>query len=98
MANAILIKPIISEKSEILTDKKNQYTFEVHKSANKVEIKKAVEKMYGVSVDSVNTLRTPGKVKARNTKSGIVKGKMSSYKKAIVKLSEGEEINFFGDV
>ncbi|NND15155.1 MAG: 50S ribosomal protein L23 [Eudoraea sp.] len=98
MSNAILIKPIISEKSETLTDKMNQYTFEVHKSANKVEIKKAVEKMYGVSVDSVNTLRTPGKVKARNTKSGVVKGKVSSYKKAIVKLSIGEEINFFGDV
>lgn len=96
--SAILIKPIISEKSETLTDKLNQYTFVVAKSANKVEIKKAVEKMYGVAVDSVNTLRTPGKVKSRNTKSGVVKGKVSSYKKAIIKLSEGEEINFFGDV
>ena len=95
---AILIKPIISEKSETLTEKLNQYTFVVAKSANKVEIKKAVEKMYGVAVDSVNTLRTPGKAKSRNTKSGVVKGKVSSYKKAIIKLSEGEEINFFGDV
>lgn len=96
--SAILIKPIISEKSETLTDTMNQYTFVVASSANKVEIKKAVEKMYGVAVKSVNTLRTPGKVKARNTKSGVVKGKIASYKKAIVKLSEGEEINFFGDV
>ena len=96
--SAILIKPIISEKSETLTEKMNQYTFVVAKSANKVEIRKAVEKMYGVTVDSVNTLRTPGKAKSRNTKSGVVKGKVSSYKKAIIKLSEGEEINFFGDV
>ena len=96
--SAILIKPIISEKSETLTEKMNQYTFVVAKSANKVEIKKAVEKMYGVTVESVNTLRTPGKAKSRNTKSGVVKGKVSSYKKAIIKLSEGEEINFFGDV
>lgn len=96
--SAILIKPIISEKSETLTEKMNQYTFVVAKSANKVEIRKAVEKMYGVTVDSVNTLRTPGKTKSRNTKSGVVKGKVSSYKKAIIKLSEGEEINFFGDV
>ncbi|NND76590.1 MAG: 50S ribosomal protein L23 [Flavobacteriales bacterium] len=98
MSSTILIKPIISEKSETLTDDLNQYTFMVAKTANKVEIRKAVEKMYGVSVDSVNTLRTPGKAKSRNTKSGVVKGKVSSYKKAIVKLSEGEEINFFGDV
>ena len=96
--SAILIKPIISEKSETLTEGLNQYTFEVVSSANKVEIKKAVERMYGVTVDSVNTLRTPGKVKSRNTKSGVVKGKVSSYKKAIVKLSEGDEINFFGDI
>lgn len=98
MSSTILIKPIISEKSETLTDVLNQYTFEVHKSTNKVEIRKAVEKMYGVNVVSVNTLRTPGKVKARNTKSGVIKGKVSSYKKAIVKLAEGEEINFFGEV
>ena len=98
MSSAILIKPIISEKSETLTDALGQYTFEVHKASNKVEIKKAVEKMYGVNVVSVNTLRTHGKVKSRNTKSGVVKGKASSYKKAIVKLADGEEINFFGDV
>ena len=96
--SAILIKPIISEKSETLTEGLNQYTFEVAGSANKVEIKKAVERMYGVTVDSVNTLRTPGKVKSRNTKSGVIRGKVSSYKKAIVKLAEGDEINFFGDI
>ena len=54
--------------------------------------------MYGVTVDSVNTLRTPGKVKSRNTKSGVIRGKVSSYKKAIVKLADGDEINFFGDI
>ncbi|MBT8220818.1 MAG: 50S ribosomal protein L23 [Bacteroidia bacterium] len=98
MSNAILLKPIISEKAETLSEDLNQYTFMVAKTANKVEIRKAVEAMYGVSVDSVRTLRTPGKLKTRNTKSGMVKGKVSSYKKAIVKLLEGEEIDFFGDI
>lgn len=98
MSNTILIKPIISEKAETLSEDLNQYTFMVAKTANKVEIRKAVEAMYGVSVDSVNTIRTPGKLKTRNTKSGVIRGRVSSYKKAIVKLSEGEEIDFFGDI
>ncbi len=94
----ILIKPIISEKAEILSGSEGQYSFVVNKRANKVEIRKAVEEMYSVSVSSVNTLIMPGKSKTRNTKSGVLKGKSSSYKKAIVKLSNGEEIDFFGEV
>lgn len=98
MSKAILIKPIINEKTELLSEEFNQYTFQVAKTANKVEIKKAVEKMYGVAVNAVNTIRTPGKAKVRNTRSGVQKGKVSSIKKAIVTLAEGEEINYFGDV
>jgi len=94
----ILIKPIISEKAEILSGSEGQYSFVVNKRANKVEIRKAVEEMYSVSVSSVNTLVMPGKSKTRNTKSGVLKGKSSSYKKAIVKLANGEEIDFFGEV
>lgn len=98
MEKQILIKPIISEKSERLSDKLGQYSFVVNKKANKVEIKKAVQDMYSVSVMSVNTIIMPAKAKVRNTKSGLVKGRVSAFKKAIVTLSDGEEIDFFGDI
>jgi len=98
MAKTILIKPIISEKSETLSDTLNRYSFIVHNKANKVEIRKAVEEMYNVNVSSVNTLNMPKKAKTRNTKSGVLKGSKSAYKKAIVKLSAGEEIDFFGEI
>ena len=76
----------------------NRYGFLVHKDANKIQIKKAVEKMYGVSVESVNTMRYGGKQKSRYTKSGIVTGKTRSYKKAIITLAEGETIDFFSNI
>jgi len=98
MKKTILIKPIISEKSEILSGEAGQYSFVVNRKANKTEIKRAIEKMYPVKVTSVNTLVMPGKSKVRNTKSGVQKGKTSAYKKAIVKLAPGEEIDFFGEV
>ncbi len=98
MANTILIRPLITEKTELLSDRRNQYTFVVHKSANKVEIKKAVEEMYNVAVESVNTLIMPGKVKTRSTKSGVLKGRQPAIKKAIITLTEGEEIDFFGEI
>jgi len=98
MAKEILIKPIISEKSELLSEKLNQYSFVVNKTANKVEIRKAVEAMYSVSVSSVNTIIMPSKAKNRNTKSGLIKGSKSAYKKAMVTLAEGENIDFFGEL
>ena len=98
MAKQILIKPIITEKAENLSENMGQYTFIVNKAANKVEIKNAIEAAYSVTVDSVNTLTMPSKKKNRNTRSGILKGSISSYKKAIIKVSEGEEIDFFGDI
>ena len=98
MSKRVLIKPIISEKAETLSSGMNQYSFIVNKVANKIEIKKAVESMYSVNVSSVNTLNMPGKSKTRNTRSGVLKGRMSSYKKAVVKLAVGEEIDFFGEV
>ena len=98
MAKQVLIKPIISEKSELLSGEFNQYSFVVNKKANKIEIGKAIEEMYNVKVASVNTLIMPKKAKSRNTKSGVLKGSISSYKKAIVKLASGEEIDFFGDI
>jgi len=94
----VLIKPIITEKSERLTESRGKYSFLVNKSSNKIEIKKAVEKMYSVNVTGVNTIIMPGKSKSRNTRSGVVKGKSSSFKKAIITVAEGEDIDFFGEV
>ena len=89
---------MITEKSETLSESLMQYSFVVNKKANKIEIKSAIEQLYGVTVESVNTMVMPGKSKVRNTRSGLQKGRKPSFKKAIVRLSEGEEIDFFGDV
>ena len=98
MAKTVLVKPIITEKAEGLSDSLNQYSFVVDRRANKIEIRKAVEEMYGVTVDSVNTMIMPAKTKNRTTRSGYVRGRVSAYKKAIITLTEGEEIDFFGDI
>ena len=94
----ILLKPIVTEKMTKLGEDLNRYGFLVHRRANKVQIKQAVEKMYGVSVDSVNTMNFAGKAKSRFTKSGVVSGRTKSFKKAIVTLAEGETIDFFSNI
>ena len=98
MARHILVKPIISEKAEGLSEKLNQYSFVVDKTANKIEIRKAVEAMYNVSVKAVNTLTMPGKYKTRSSRSGVQKGRQASFKKAIITLAAGEEIDFFSEI
>ncbi len=98
MAKRILIRPIITEKAERLTDSLNQYSFVVEKKANKIEIRKAVEKLYGVSVNGVNTMVMPGKTKNRSTRSGMIRGRVASFKKAVITLAAGEEIDFYGDI
>jgi large subunit ribosomal protein L23 len=98
MAKQILIKPIITEKSDRLSEKRGQYTFMVNKDANKIEIKNAVKELYNVEVEAVNTMIMPGKAKNRNTRRGVIRGRVSSYKKAVVTVAEGETINFFGDI
>ena len=92
----ILIKPVVSEKSERGSNKSNVYTFVVDKSANKIEIKKAVEAMYATNVVGVNTAIMPAKQKTRNTKTAILKGRVSAYKKAFVTLAAGEELDIYG--
>ncbi|OQA99353.1 MAG: 50S ribosomal protein L23 [Bacteroidetes bacterium ADurb.Bin217] len=94
----ILQRPLITEKMSKKSDALNQYGFIVDERADKIQIKKAVEDMYGVTVESVNTIRYAGKVKARNTKSGVVVGKTNSYKKAIVSLKQGEQIDFYSNI
>ena len=94
----ILIKPIVTEKMSTQGEDMNRYGFIVLKRANKLQIKEAIEKTYGVSVESVNTMRYGGKKKSRFTRSGIVSGKRSSYKKAIITLAEGETIDFYSNI
>ena len=98
MAKDILIKPMITEKAEILSEDRSTYSFVVNKKANEVEIRNAVEAMYNVSVASVNTMIVAGKRKIRNTRKGVQVGMSSSYKKAMVTLAPGEEIDLFGDI
>jgi len=94
----ILIKPIITEKMTSLAEKLNRYGFVVDKGANKVQIKQAVEKMYGVKVEAVNTQQYVGKVKTRNTTRGIAIGRVSRSKRAFVTLKAGEVIDFYANI
>ncbi len=94
----ILKKPLITEKASALSEKSGKYTFLVNNKANKVEIRKAIEKMYGVNVQEVNTLIMASKPKNRNTKTAIVTGRKGKYKKAIVKLAEGDTIDFYNEI
>lgn len=94
----ILLKPIVTEKMTSQGDKFNRYGFLVEKTANKLQIKKAIEDMYSVTVSSVNTIRYGGKVKVRNTKSGLLTGKTNATKKAIVTLAEGNKIDFYSNI
>jgi large subunit ribosomal protein L23 len=96
--NEILIKPILTEKANALQEKKRTFSFRVAKEANKLEIKKAVESFYGVSVEDVRTVVVPGKNKSRFTKTGFVKGRKPSYKKAYVIVAEGETIDLYSNI
>lgn len=96
---SVIVKPIFTEKQTALTDKyDNRYGFIVLPSANKVEIRNAVETLYNVHVESVNTMQYDGKKRSRYTKSGVVVGKTPAYKKAIVTLRKGETIDLFSNI
>ncbi|MBS1947905.1 MAG: 50S ribosomal protein L23 [Bacteroidetes bacterium] len=94
----VLIKPIVSEKANAQQEKLRRYAFKVNKKANKLEIKKAVEGFYGVSIVDVNTVIVPAKHKSRFTKAGVVEGRKPSYKKALVTLAEGETIDLYSNI
>jgi len=98
MVTEIIFIPIVTEKLTILGEKLNRYGFIVDKRANKLEIKKAVESLYGVTVAAVNTIRYAGKVKSRNTKSGSISGERVAIKKAVITLAEGEKIDFYSNI
>ena len=93
-----LKKPVITEKMTSLTEELNRYGFVVDHNANKLQIKSAIEEMYGVSVDRVNTMNYKGKHKTRYTKTGWVEGRTNKFKKAIVSLAEGDVIDFYSNI
>jgi len=94
----VLIKPILSEKANAQQDKLHRYAFKVSKKANKLEIKKAIEEFYGVTVVDVNTSTSPGKNKTRYTKAGFISGQKPSFKKAFVTVAEGDTIDLYANI
>jgi large subunit ribosomal protein L23 len=94
---SVLLKPLVTEKVSELNEK-GVYGFIVADNANKVEIKKAVEKAYGVTVESVNTMRYQGKLKTRYTKAKILSGRTPSFKKAIITVAQGDVIDFYSGI
>ena len=94
----VLVKPIVTEKSNLLSDKSRTYAFRVNKKANKIEIKKAVEDFYGVTVTDVKTVIVPGKHKSRFTKAGFINGVKPAFKKAYVTVAEGESIDLYSNI
>ena len=109
---AILIKPIVTEKMTAVTDKSSQarkkkdgsapvncvYGFYVDPSANKIQIKKAVEDKFSVTVLDVNTINYAGKTKSRYTKNGLMTGRTNHFKKAFVTLAGEDKIDFYSNI
>ncbi len=94
----IIKKPVLTEKASVLTEKSNRYAFKVDHRANKLQIKTAVEEMFGVQVAAVNTMVVTGKTKSRYTKAGNITGRPAKYKKAIITLKDGETIDFYSTI
>lgn len=94
----ILIKPIVTEKMTIQGEKLNRYGFIVDRAANKLQIKAAIEQMYGVTVIEVNTMNYYGKRKSRFTKAGLLTGRSNHYKKAVVTLADEDKIDFYSNI
>ena len=95
----LIIKPIVTEKQTQISGKfPNRVGFRVSPGANKIEIKTAIENLYEVTVVKINTMNYDGKKKSRYTKSGSVSGKEPAFKKAIVTLKAGEQIDLFKNI
>jgi len=95
---SILKKPLITEKMSKQGEKLGHYGFIVDDNANKIQIRQAIEKMYSVTVERVNTMRIPGKTRLRQTKNGVTKGTTGAYKKAVVTLKKGDTIDFYSNI
>ena len=94
----VLIRPILTEKANAQQEKLRRYAFKVNRKANKLEIKKAVEQFYGITVTDVNTVVVPSKVRSRSTKAGVITGRKSGYKKALVTIAEGDSIDLYSNI
>ncbi len=95
---SIIKKPILTEKMMADSEQFNRYGFVVDKKANKIEIKKAIEDLFGVDVLAVRTMNYPPERKTRYTRTGIITGKTNAYKKAIVQIAEGQSIDFYNNI
>ena len=95
---SVLVKPLITEKMSLLAETKGQYGFQVDLRASKPEIKAEIERMYNVEVDKIRTMVVQGKRKSRFTKAGLINGKTSNYKKAIVSLKDDATIDFYESI
>ena len=95
---SILKKPIITEKMTKAGEKLGAYGFVVDKNANKIQIKNEIQKVYNVTVESVNTMKYYGKMKSRFTKTGAITGTKGVFKKAVVTLKKGETIDFYSNI
>lgn len=95
---AYIVKPLVTEKMTALTEKENKFGFVVRPEANKIEIKKEIEELYGVTVVAVNTMNYAGKNKSRYTKAGLLRGRTNAFKKVVVTVKEGETIDFYSNI
>jgi large subunit ribosomal protein L23 len=94
----VLIRPILTEKANAQQEKLRRYAFKVNRKANKLEIKKAVEDFYGITVVDVNTVVVPSKARSRSTKAGLITGRKPGYKKALVTVAVGESIDLYSNI
>lgn len=94
----ILIRPVITEKANFDSEENNRFAFVVDKRANKIEIKEAIEELYGVHIEKIRTMVVAGKSKTRFTRNGMVSGNSGSYKKAVVQVRSGETIDLYSNI
>lgn len=95
---AIQIFPVVTEKANAISEKGNRYTFKVSPDANKYQIISTIEQIYDVKVTGISTMNYDGKRKQRYTKSGLLRGKQSAFKKAVVTIAEGQTIDFYSNL
>ncbi len=94
----ILIRPVITEKATADSEDNNRFAFVVDRKANKLQIRTAIEEVYGVHVENVRTMIIPGKKKSRFTRNGVVSGNTGAYKKAVVEVRSGETIDLYSNI
>lgn len=95
---AFIIKPLVTEKANRISEKLNQFSYIVKPEATKLQIKAEVQALYNVTVLGVNTSNYAGKNKTRYTKAGLIRGRRNAFKKAVVTLKEGDQIDFYSNI